>query len=99
MEPFGDVVFFSRERARRREGAPLKGCPAARTGRETCPYTIKDWFLCKKACYTGFVALYRIAKDMLRGKEPVWQDYNCIAWARRARRRDFGISSFISVFR
>ena len=52
MEPCGDVVGFSRERARRREVVPLAiGCAA-----RIYPYTIYGWVLRKKSCLTCFVA-------------------------------------------
>jgi hypothetical protein len=53
--PCGDVVRFFREGVRRRLVVPLMVGGAARTGQETCPYTIYAWFLRKKGCLTGLV--------------------------------------------
>ncbi|MGI5874893.1 MAG: hypothetical protein ACOX8R_09615 [Bacillota bacterium] len=63
-EPFGDVVSFAVNRVRRRLVVPLTiGC-TTRTGREACPYTIKELFY-GKYLFSGF---YNVVQ--CRGRSP-----------------------------
>ena len=78
----GDVVGFSRERARRREVVPLAICCAARI----YPYTIYAWFSRKKSCLTGVVMLGGNAGAAAR----------LVPFLTRERRFFFGIAAFLT---